>query len=58
MNIGSKQEQTAAVLRTGDPVWEQGFTFLVHNPQADTLTLKVGTHFVPSLFIIRQIKSL
>ncbi|KAF4523779.1 hypothetical protein B566_EDAN009011 [Ephemera danica] len=41
LSLGSKQEQTSAVMRTGDPVWEQGFTFLVHNPEADTLTLKV-----------------
>lgn len=28
-------------MRTSDPVWEEGFTFLVPNPNSDTLYLKV-----------------
>lgn len=28
-------------MRTGDPVWEQGFTFLVANPESDTLYLNI-----------------
>lgn len=28
-------------MRTDDPVWEQGYTFLVANPENDTLQLKV-----------------
>lgn len=28
-------------MRTGDPVWEQGFTFLVANPESDTLYINV-----------------
>lgn len=28
-------------MRTGDPVWEQGFTFLVANPESDTLYVHV-----------------
>lgn len=28
-------------MRTGDPVWEQGFTFLVANPESDTLYIHV-----------------
>ncbi|XP_046399640.1 extended synaptotagmin-2 isoform X5 [Ischnura elegans] len=41
LTLGKKQETTTVQLRTGDPVWEQGFTFLVNNPQADTLHVKV-----------------
>lgn len=41
LTLGKKQETTTIQLRTGDPVWEQGFTFLVNNPQADTLHIKV-----------------
>lgn len=28
-------------MRTGDPVWEQGFTFLVSNPESDTLYIHI-----------------
>ena len=28
-------------MRTSDPVWEQGFMFLVANPESDTLYLRV-----------------
>ncbi|XP_071446614.1 extended synaptotagmin-2-B isoform X2 [Hetaerina americana] len=41
LSLGKKQETTTVQMRTGDPVWEQGFTFLVNNPQSDTLHIKV-----------------
>lgn len=28
-------------MRTDNPVWEQGFTFLVANPESDTLYVKI-----------------
>lgn len=28
-------------MRTDNPVWEQGFTFLVANPDSDTLYVKI-----------------
>lgn len=28
-------------MRSSDPVWEQGFTFLVSNPETDTLYIRV-----------------
>lgn len=28
-------------MRTSDPVWEQGFTFLVSNPETDTLYIRI-----------------
>ncbi|CAB3376533.1 Hypothetical predicted protein [Cloeon dipterum] len=41
VQLGSRIEQTAVVMRTTDPVWEVGYTYLVQNPDTDTLTLKV-----------------
>lgn len=41
MSVGKKTEQTAVQMRTDSPVWEQGYTFLVANPENDTLQLKV-----------------
>jgi hypothetical protein len=41
LSVGKKTEQTAVQMRTDSPVWEQGFTFLVANPDNDTLQLKV-----------------
>lgn len=41
MSVGKKQEQTAVQMRTNEPVWEQGFTFLVGNPENDTLQLRI-----------------
>lgn len=34
---------TVAKLRTERPVYEQGFTFLVNNPETDTVEFKVST---------------
>lgn len=41
LSVGKKTEQTAVQMRTDSPVWEQGFTFLVGNPDNDTLQLKL-----------------
>lgn len=41
VSVGKKQEQTAVQMRTNEPVWEQGFTFLVGNPENDTLQLRI-----------------
>lgn len=41
MSVGKKTEQTSVQMRTDAPVWEQGFTFLVGNPDNDTLQLKI-----------------
>ncbi|XP_055611278.1 extended synaptotagmin-2 isoform X4 [Uranotaenia lowii] len=41
LSVGKKTEQTSVQMRTDAPVWEQGFTFLVGNPDNDTLQLKV-----------------
>jgi Ca2+-dependent lipid-binding protein len=42
VKIGSRTEQTAVVMRTIDPVWEVGYTFLVQNPDTDTMSIKVS----------------
>ncbi|KAK9693219.1 C2 domain [Popillia japonica] len=34
-------KQTAVQMRTSDPVWEQGFTFLVRNPETDTFFIRI-----------------
>lgn len=41
LNVGKVTEQTGALKRTDVPVWEQGFSFLVANPENDTLQLRV-----------------
>ncbi|XP_055637843.1 extended synaptotagmin-2 isoform X2 [Toxorhynchites rutilus septentrionalis] len=41
LSVGKKTEQTTVQMRTDAPVWEQGFSFLVGNPDNDTLQLKV-----------------
>lgn len=41
LSVGKKTEQTGVQMRTDSPVWEQGFTFLVANPENDTLQLKL-----------------
>lgn len=41
MSVGKKSEQTVVQMRTDVPVWEQGFTFLVPNPDNDTLQVRI-----------------
>lgn len=41
LSVGKVTEQTGALKRTDVPVWEQGFSFLVANPENDTLQLKI-----------------
>lgn len=41
LSVGKQNEQTGVQMRTDEPVWEQGFTFLVGNPDNDTLQLKI-----------------
>jgi len=41
LSVGKKTEQTSVQMRTDAPVWEQGYTFLVSNPENDTLQLKI-----------------
>lgn len=41
LKMGKESQQTAVHMRTSDPVWEQGFTFLVANPESDTLYLTI-----------------
>lgn len=38
---GKKSQQTGAIRRTDAPVWEQGFTFMISNPENDALQLKL-----------------
>lgn len=39
------------MLRSCDPVWEQGFTFLVSNPETGILHIKV-IHFITFLSLV------
>lgn len=41
LSVGKISRQTGALRRTDQPVWEQGFTFLVGNPENDTLQVKI-----------------
>ncbi|KAG6799268.1 extended synaptotagmin-1 isoform X1 [Apis mellifera caucasica] len=40
-SIGGNTKRTATMLRSCDPVWEQGFTFLVSNPETGILHIKI-----------------
>lgn len=41
VSVGKQQRQTAVQMRTDAPVWEQGYTFLVPNPENDTVQLRI-----------------
>ena len=41
-SVGAKTERTRTMLRSCDPIWEQGFTFLVGNPETSSLNVKVN----------------
>lgn len=39
--VGKKTENSGVQMRTDDPVYEIGYSFLVHNPQNDNMEIKV-----------------
>lgn len=39
--VGKHKEQTAMIMRDDSPVWEQGFTFLVGNPENESLQIRI-----------------
>lgn len=41
LSVGKQTEQTPVKMRTDAPIWEQGFTFLVANPDNDSLQLRI-----------------
>lgn len=41
LSIGKQSNQTGAVRRSDLPVWETGFSFLVSNPENDTLQVRI-----------------
>ncbi|XP_030373546.1 extended synaptotagmin-2 isoform X2 [Scaptodrosophila lebanonensis] len=40
-SVNKQKNQTAMIMRDDSPVWEQGFTFLVQNPENETLNIKI-----------------
>ncbi|KRG01713.1 extended synaptotagmin-2 isoform X3 [Drosophila mojavensis] len=40
-SVNKQKKQTAMILRDDSPVWEQGFTFLVTNPNNESLNIKI-----------------
>lgn len=40
-SVGSNKERTSTIFRSCDPVWEQGFTLLVGNPETNCLNIRV-----------------
>lgn len=42
ITAGHETKTTGVQFKTSSPVYEQGFTFLIHNPQTDSFTLKVS----------------
>lgn len=41
LSVGKTNYQTSALKRTDAPVWEQGYSFLVGNPENDTLQIRI-----------------
>ncbi|CAH1098447.1 unnamed protein product [Psylliodes chrysocephalus] len=41
LTVGKKQQKSKVKKHTCDPMWEQGFSILVSNPQTDTLNLAI-----------------
>ncbi|XP_076060219.1 extended synaptotagmin-like protein 2 isoform X3 [Oratosquilla oratoria] len=41
LHVGNSTMETTPRLRTNDPVWEEGFTFLVRNPKTQELKVEV-----------------
>lgn len=41
LTVGKQNQATPVQMRTDAPIWEQGFTFLVANPENDTLLLRI-----------------
>lgn len=41
VSVGKREERTAVQMRNDQPVWEQGYTFLVSNPENDTIQFKI-----------------
>lgn len=41
VSCGKQQQQAAVQMRTDSPVWEQGYTFLIANPENDTVQLRI-----------------
>ena len=40
-SVGATIKRTATMLRSSDPIWEQGFTFLISNPETGILHIKI-----------------
>jgi len=41
VTCGKREERTIVQMRNDQPVWEVGYTFLVHNPENDTITFRI-----------------
>lgn len=51
VTVGKKTENTAVQMRTDDPVYEIGYSFLVSNPEVDNLEIKVIQNFAINISI-------
>ncbi|KAG7202804.1 hypothetical protein KM043_009963 [Ampulex compressa] len=40
-SVGGTTQRTTTILRSCDPIWEQGMTFLVSNPESGALHIKI-----------------
>lgn len=40
------KESSAIRPHTNDPIWEEAFRFLLHNPEIQDLTVEVSFHFI------------
>ncbi len=50
ITAGRQTVSTGVQFRTNCPVYEQGFSFLIHNPKTDSFTLKVSSFYYNEIF--------
>ncbi|KAH8278506.1 hypothetical protein KR018_004322, partial [Drosophila ironensis] len=62
-SVNKQKQQTAMIMRDDSPVWEQGFTFLVSNPDNESLNIKIfdqktekdiGQYTYPLVTLLKQ----
>lgn len=51
ITVGKSTKQSQVIYRTDHPVFEKEFTFLVNNPETDTLRLKVCNYLSIRYFL-------
>ena len=53
LNVGQKTEESNVIQNSTDPRWEQGFRFLVHDPNLQDLDVKVNS--TPNRIVLKDV---